>query len=77
MLWFFIFSESLSQSGSNDMGHIRFQANYFFTTWLTTRLYFWSILVNDDYSTDHKVVKCGLSNFQSQDRSNDLIRIYF
>ena len=29
MLWFFIFSESLSQSGSNDMWHIRFQANLF------------------------------------------------
>ena len=38
----FIFLEPVSEGGSYDMGHVEFQANSIFTTWLTTRLYFLS-----------------------------------
>ena len=52
ILWFFIFSESVSQGRSNDMRHVNFQANPFFTMWLTTWLHIrtWSKICSNERS---------------------------
>ena len=50
ILWFYIFSESVSQGRSNDMRHVHFQANPFFTIWLTTWLHIrtWSKICSNE-----------------------------